>query len=161
LTALAITSPIGVREIGDRSAIVSLAHALMGMTSVGLSDVLVVIPRISSSTYRAPPLRSQLRVELLRERDVRVRAFVAMASERSADHHHHHQDAHLASRDQPMRARRLAMRFHEAQDDHCLDEGDEHQGDRPARLDADPLVLRPPGLRALGGSSSATTTTVL
>jgi hypothetical protein len=45
-TALAMARPITVREISDCSAIPSLAHGLMGMTSVGLNAVLVVMPRI-------------------------------------------------------------------------------------------------------------------
>jgi hypothetical protein len=43
-TALAITSPKTISEISDCSAIVSFAHGVMGMTSVGLNAVLVVSP---------------------------------------------------------------------------------------------------------------------
>jgi hypothetical protein len=46
LTARAITRPTTVSEMIDCSAIVSFAHAAMGMTSVGLKAVLVVSPRI-------------------------------------------------------------------------------------------------------------------
>ena len=45
-TALAITSPSTVREMSDCNAMVSLAHAVTGMTSVGLNAVLVVIPKM-------------------------------------------------------------------------------------------------------------------
>ncbi len=46
LTARAITRPTTLSETIDCSAIVSLGHAFMGMTSVGLKAVLVVSPRI-------------------------------------------------------------------------------------------------------------------
>ena len=45
-TALAITSPITVSEMSDCNAMVSFAHAVMGITSVGLKAVLVVTPRM-------------------------------------------------------------------------------------------------------------------
>jgi hypothetical protein len=45
-TALAITSPITVNDMSDCRAIVSFAHGVMGITSVGLKAVLVVMPRI-------------------------------------------------------------------------------------------------------------------
>ena len=43
-TALAITSPTTVSDSNDCIAMVSLAHAVSGMTSVGLNAVLVVMP---------------------------------------------------------------------------------------------------------------------
>ena len=45
-TARATTSPITASEMSDCRAIVSFAHAVMGMTSVGLKAVLVVMPRM-------------------------------------------------------------------------------------------------------------------
>jgi hypothetical protein len=46
LTARAMTSPTTTSEIIDWVAIISFAHARIGITSVGLKAVLVVTPRM-------------------------------------------------------------------------------------------------------------------
>ena len=58
-TARAITSPITVREISDCTAMVSFAHGIIGMTSVGLNAVLVVMPSPATGSQRT--LKSQSR----------------------------------------------------------------------------------------------------